>query len=67
MVEVRSRGERRSENKQSFVFDYDSNSFEEFLLRYYSENEIPKELINLTRLSCNNNEIVEIPEIPNCN
>lgn len=39
------------ENKQSFVFDYDDNSFEEFLLQYYSENEIAKELIIPTKIS----------------
>jgi len=33
------------EEKKEFVFDNFENSFEEFLTRYYSENEIPKEII----------------------
>jgi len=33
------------ENKQSYVFDYDPNSFEEFLLQYYAQKDVPKELI----------------------
>ncbi|MBT4824383.1 excinuclease ABC subunit C [Candidatus Woesearchaeota archaeon] len=33
------------ENKQSFVFNYDDNCFEEFLLQYYSDKEVPKEII----------------------
>ncbi len=32
-------------NKNEFVFDYNSDFFEEFLIQYYSENPIPKELI----------------------
>ncbi|UCH97797.1 MAG: excinuclease ABC subunit C, partial [Candidatus Aminicenantes bacterium] len=34
------------ENKQAFQFDYKNEEFfEEFLVRYYSENKVPKELI----------------------
>lgn len=33
------------ENKQEFVFDYRDNFFDEFILQYYSENEMPKEII----------------------
>lgn len=33
------------ESKEEFVFDKTENFFEEFLSRYYSENEIPKEII----------------------
>lgn len=33
------------DNKQEFVFDYSPDFFEEFLLQYYSENPIPKEII----------------------
>jgi excinuclease ABC subunit C len=34
------------ENKQAYQFDYRNEEFfEEFLVRYYSENDIPKELI----------------------
>lgn len=32
-------------NKQEFNFEYHEGFFEEFLIRYYSENKIPKELI----------------------
>ncbi|MFW9881797.1 MAG: UvrB/UvrC motif-containing protein, partial [Candidatus Thorarchaeota archaeon] len=33
------------ENKQEFDFEYSPDFFEEFLVQYYSDNEIPKELI----------------------
>lgn len=33
------------EEKKEFVFDNFENSFEEFLTRYYSENDVPKEII----------------------
>lgn len=33
------------ENKQEFSFDFGEHFFEEFLVRYYSENKIPKEII----------------------
>jgi excinuclease ABC subunit C len=33
------------ENKKDFEFSYNPNFFEEFLVQYYSENSIPKELI----------------------
>lgn len=33
------------ERKQDFIFDYSPDFLEEFILQYYSENNIPKELI----------------------
>ncbi len=33
-------------NKKDFVFDAQEGFFEEFLLRYYSENEIPDEIVS---------------------
>ncbi|UCE73235.1 MAG: excinuclease ABC subunit C [Methanomassiliicoccales archaeon] len=33
------------ENKQEFEFDYNDHFFEEFIVQYYSENQVPKELI----------------------
>lgn len=32
-------------NKSEFIFDYNDDFFEEFIVQYYSENAIPKELI----------------------
>jgi excinuclease ABC subunit C len=32
-------------NKNEFVFDYNQDFFEEFIVQYYSENPIPKEII----------------------
>ena len=32
-------------NKNEFVFDFNNDFFEEFLIQYYSENLIPKEII----------------------
>ncbi|UCB59388.1 MAG: excinuclease ABC subunit C [Thermoplasmatales archaeon] len=32
-------------NKMDFVFDYNDDFFEEFIVQYYSENPVPKELI----------------------
>jgi excinuclease ABC subunit C len=32
-------------NKNEFIFDYNDDFFEEFIVQYYSENTIPKELI----------------------
>ena len=32
-------------NKNEFVFDYQKDFFEEFIVQYYSDNPIPKELI----------------------
>jgi len=32
-------------NKNEFVFDYNEDFLEEFIIQYYSENDIPKELI----------------------
>jgi len=33
------------ENKQEFVFDYKRDFLEEFIIQYYSDNDIPRELI----------------------
>ncbi|MEN8223082.1 MAG: excinuclease ABC subunit UvrC [Acidobacteriota bacterium] len=33
------------ENKQEFVFDYKRDFLEEFILQYYSDNDVPRELI----------------------
>ncbi len=33
------------ENKKSFEFDYKDNFLEEFLIQYYSENKIPKNIV----------------------
>lgn len=33
------------ENKQEFIFSHSEDSFEEFLVQYYSENKPPKEVI----------------------
>lgn len=33
------------ENKQEFVFDYSKDFLEEFLIRYYGENKVPKTII----------------------
>lgn len=33
------------ENKKEFTFEFKENFLDEFLLRYYSENEIPKKII----------------------
>ena len=33
------------ENKQEFVFDYKRDFLDEFIIQYYSENDIPRELI----------------------
>ena len=33
------------ENKQTFEFDYKDNFLEQFIVQYYSENPVPKELI----------------------
>jgi excinuclease ABC subunit C len=33
------------ENKQEYEFDFSSDFLEQFLIQYYSENEIPKEII----------------------
>ena len=32
-------------NKNEFVFDYNQDFFEEFIVQYYSENPVPKEVI----------------------
>ena len=32
-------------NKNEFSFEYNDNFFEEFIIQYYSENKIPKEII----------------------
>jgi excinuclease ABC subunit C len=33
------------ENKQEYEFDYNKNFLEEFIVQYYSENNVPRELI----------------------
>jgi excinuclease ABC subunit C len=38
-------------NKTEFVFDFTSDFFEEFIVQYYSENSLPKELIVPRKLS----------------
>ena len=38
-------------NKNEFVFDYNSDFLEEFIVQYYSENPVPKELIVPKKLS----------------
>jgi len=38
-------------NKNDYVFDFNSDFFEEFIIQYYSENTIPKELIVPKKLS----------------
>ena len=38
-------------NKTEFVFDYTIDFFEEFIVQYYSDNLVPKELIVPNRLS----------------
>ena len=38
-------------NKTEFIFDYNPDFFEEFIIQYYSENPIPKELIVPKKLS----------------
>jgi excinuclease ABC subunit C len=38
-------------NKQEFVFDYNPDFFEEFIIQYYSDNIIPKEIITPNKIS----------------
>jgi len=38
-------------NKEEFTFDYNSDFFEEFIIQYYSDNPVPKELIVPKKLS----------------
>jgi excinuclease ABC subunit C len=38
-------------NKNEFIFDYNDDFLEEFIIQYYSENSIPKELIVPVNLS----------------
>ena len=47
-------------NKNEFIFDYNNNNFlEEFIIQYYSENPIPKELIVPMKLSNSINIFLE--------
>ena len=39
------------ENKQSYVFDYEKEYLESFLMQYYNDHEIPKEIILPIRIS----------------
>ena len=32
-------------NKNEFVFDFNDDFFEEFIIQYYSENPVPKEIV----------------------
>ena len=43
-------------NKNEFVFDYNPDFFEEFIIQYYSEKPVPKELIIPKKVS---NSIIE--------
>ncbi len=45
-------------NKNEFVFDYNQDFFEEFIVQYYSENPIPKELIAPEKVSDSINEFL---------
>ncbi len=47
------------ENKQEFVFDHKKDFFEEFLVQYYSENKIPKEIILPKRIDNSLNEFLK--------
>ena len=47
------------ENKQEFDFEFTPEFFEEFLLQYYSDNEIPKELILPERIDQSLKEFLE--------
>jgi excinuclease ABC subunit C len=47
-------------NKNEFIFDYNQNFLEEFLIQYYSENKVPKELIIPKKLSNSIKEFLEI-------
>ena len=38
-------------NKNEFVFDYNEDFFDEFVIQYYSENPIPKELVIPRKIS----------------
>jgi excinuclease ABC subunit C len=38
-------------NKNEFVFDYNDDFLEEFIIQYYSESSIPKEIIVPKKMS----------------
>ncbi|MCD4809966.1 MAG: UvrB/UvrC motif-containing protein, partial [Methanosarcinales archaeon] len=38
-------------NKNEFVFDYNDDFLEEFIIQYYSENPVPKEIITSGKMS----------------
>jgi len=48
------------ENKKEFVFEDKGGSFEEFLIQYYSENKIPKEIILEKELDSSIKEFLEL-------
>ena len=48
------------ENKEEFVFDYQDNFIEEFLMQYYSDNKIPKEIILPKEISDSLKKYLEI-------
>ncbi|MCK4997236.1 excinuclease ABC subunit C [Candidatus Pacearchaeota archaeon] len=47
------------ENKQDFEFDFKDDFLEEFLVQYYSENEIPQEIILLEKVDAVVKEFLE--------
>ena len=38
-------------NKNEFIFDYNDDFLEEFIIQYYSESQIPKEIIVPKKMS----------------
>jgi len=46
-------------NKAEFVFDYNNDFLEEFIIQYYSENNVPKELILPVKVSNSIKEFLE--------
>jgi len=46
-------------NKTDFVFDYSSDFLEEFIVQYYSDNPVPKELIVPIKISDSINTFLE--------
>ena len=48
------------ENKQEFEFDYNTDFLDEFLVQYYSENMIPKELILPAQIDQSLHEFLEL-------
>lgn len=46
-------------NKNEFVFDFNDDFFEEFIVQYYSENPVPKELIVPKKVADSISEFLE--------